>query len=114
MSDNKTDGYEFSPESFCIEDVEEFENIAKQYSLDEKDVDELKELIISTAGGINPIYKEHTKKYVKFIEGLYPIEFVLLNNEESCLLLEKNRLKLFAMEILNIDYMINQAKMMGE
>ena len=114
MSDNKTDGYEFSPESFCIEDVEEFKNIIKQYSLDEKDVDELKELIISTAGEINPIYKEHTKKYVKFIEGLYPIEFVLLNNEESCLSLEKNRLKLFATEILNIDYMIKQAKMMGE
>lgn len=114
MSDNKTDGYEFSPESFCIEDVEEFENIIKQYLLDEKDVGELKELIISTAGEIDPIYKEHTKKYVKFIEGLYPIEFVLLNNEESCLLLEKNRLKLFAMEILNIDYMIKQANMMGE
>lgn len=48
---------------------------------------------------------EHSSKYVSFVHSLYMIENKISENRDLCLIVQKNRLKLYETELLNILYM---------
>ncbi len=108
----ETDDSEYSPspQSFCIEYSTDFEETLISYSIDEKNSDELEELIDETANKIEEKFEhdftEHTNKYLSFIHALYTIENNISEDSNLCLILKENRLKLYAIELLNILYMI--------
>lgn len=103
--------YSLSPQSFCIEYSSDFEETLISYSVNEKNTDELEELIHETANKIEEEFghdfTEHTNKYVSFIDALYTIENDISEDSNLCLTLKENRLKLYAIELLNIVYMID-------
>lgn len=102
--------YSPSPQSFCIEYSTDFEETLNSYSIDEKNSDELEELIGETANKIEEKFghdfTEHTNKYLSFIHALYTIETNISEDSNLCLILKENRLKLYAIELLNIVYMV--------
>ena len=108
---NNDSEYSFSPQSFCIEYSSDFEETLISYSIDEKNSDELEELIHETANKIEENFghdfTEHTNKYVSFIHALYAIENDISEDSNLCLILKENRLKLYATELLNILFMID-------
>ena len=69
------------------------------------------ELIHETANKIEEKFghdfTEHTNKYVSFIHALYTIENDISEDDNLCLVLKENRLKLYAIELLNIVYMLD-------
>lgn len=103
--------YSLSPESFCIEYSSDFEETLTSYSIEEKNSDDLEELIHETANKIEEKFghdfTEHTNKYVSFICELYTIEKNISEDSDRCLRLKENRLKLYAIELLNIEYMMD-------
>jgi hypothetical protein len=103
--------YSFSPQSFCIEYSSDFEETLIPYSINEKNSDELEALIHETATTIEETfghdYAEHANKYVSFIHALYTIENHISEDSNQCLLLKENRLRLYAIELLNIVYMMD-------
>ena len=109
----KTDDSEYSPspQFFCIEYSTDFEKTLISYSINEKNSDELEELIDQTANKIEEKFghdfTEHTNKYLSFIHALYTIENNISEDSNRCLILKENRLKLYAMELLNIVYMMD-------
>ena len=109
-ADNDSE-YFLSPQSFCIEYSSDFEETLISYSINEKNSDELEELIHETANIIEEKFghdfTEHADKYVSFIHVLYTIENDISEDSNLCLILKENRLKLYAIELLNIAYMID-------
>lgn len=109
----ETDDSEYSPspQSFCIEYSTDFEETLISYSIDEQNSDELEELIDETANKIEEKFEhnftEHKNKYLSFIHALYTIENNISEDSNLCLILKENRLKLYAIELLNILYMID-------
>jgi len=103
--------YFLSPQSFCVEYSSDFEETLISYSINEKNSDELEELIRETANKIEEKFghdfTEHTNKYVSFIQALYTIENDISEDSSLCLILKENRLRLYATELLNIAYMID-------
>lgn len=95
---------------FCIEYSPNFEETLIPYSINEKNSDELEALIHETANTIEETfghdYAEHTDKYLSFVHALYTIESDISEDRDLCLLLKENRLKLCAVELLNIVYMM--------
>jgi len=110
-STNNDSEYSLSPQSFCIEYSSDFEETLTSYSINEKNIDELEELIHETANKIEEKFghdfTEHANKYVSFIQALYTIESDISEDSNLCLNLKENRLKLYATELLNIAYMID-------
>ena len=108
---NSDSEYSISPQSFCIEYSSDFEETLISYSINEKNSDELEKLIRETANKIEEKFghdfTEHANKYVSFIDGLCTIENDISEDSNRCLKLKENRLKLYAVELLNIEYMIN-------
>ena len=108
---NNDSEYSLSPRSFCIEYSSGFEETLISYSIDEKNSDELEELIHETANKIEEkfghAFAKHTNKYVSFIDALYTVENDISEDSNMCLRLKENRLKLYAIELLNIVYMID-------
>lgn len=108
---NNDSEYSLSPQSFCIEYSSDFEETLISYSINEKNSDELEELIHETANKIEEKFghdfTEHTNKYVSFVHTLYTIENDISKDSNLCLILKENRLKLYAIELLNIVYMID-------
>lgn len=108
---NNDSEYSFSPQTFCMEYSSDFEETLISYSINEKNSDELEELIHETANKIEEKFghdfTEHTNKYVSFIHALYTIENNISKDSNLCLILKENRLKLYAIELLNIVYMID-------
>lgn len=108
---NNDSEYSLSPQSFCIEYSSDFEETLISYSISEKNSDELEELIHETANKIEEKFghdfTEHTNKYVSFVHTLYTIENDISKDSNLCLILKENRLKLYAIELLNIVYMID-------
>ena len=108
---NNDSEYSLSPQSFCIEYSSGFEETLISYSINEKNSDELEELIHETAKKIEEkfghAFSEHTNKYVSFIHALYTVENDISEDSNICLMLKENRLKLYAIELLNIIYMID-------
>jgi hypothetical protein len=102
--------YPLSPQSFCIEYSSDFEEALSSYSINEKNRDELKRLIVETANKIEECFghnfTEHTNKYVSFLDALYDIESDISKGSTLCIRLEENRLRLYATELLNIAYML--------
>lgn len=100
-----------SPQSFCIEYSSDFEETLVSYSINEKNSGELEELIYETANKIEEEFghdfTEHTDKYVSFIYALNTVENSISEDSELCLILKENRLRLYAIELLNIAYMID-------
>ena len=107
---NNDSEYSFSPYSFFIEYTSDFEETLIPYSLNEKNSDELEALIHETANKIEEKFghdfAEHTDKYISFIQALYTIENHISEDHNRCLTLKENRLKLCAIELLDIVYMI--------
>jgi len=103
--------YSLSPQSFCIEYSPDFEERLIPYSIDEKNSEELEELIHETANTIEEQFghdfTEHTDKYVSFIHALYTVENGISGDSNLCLTVKENRLKLYATELLNIVYMLD-------
>lgn len=103
--------YSLSPQSFCIEYSSDFEETLNSYSINEKNSDELEELIHETANRIEEQFghdfTKHANKYVSFIHALYTIENDISEDSNLCLKLKENRLELYAIELLNIEYMID-------
>ena len=108
---NNDSEYSLSPQSFCMEYSSDFEETLNSYSINEKNSDELEELIHETANKIEEKFghdfTEHANKYVSFIHALYTIESDISEDSNLCLILKENRLKLYAIELLNIVYMID-------
>lgn len=108
---NNDSEYSLSPQSFCIEYSSDFEEMLISYSINEMNSEELEELIHETANKIEEKFghdfTEHTNKYVSFIHALYTIENDISGDSNLCLMLKENRLKLYAIELLNIVYMID-------
>lgn len=108
---NNESEYVLSPQSFCIEYSSDFEETLSSYSINEMNSDELEELIQETANKIEEEFghdfTEHANKYVSFIHALYTIESNVSEDSNRCLILKENRLKLYAIELLNIVYMID-------
>ena len=108
---NNDSEYSLSPQSFCIEYSSDFEETLISYSINEKNSDELEELIHETANKIEEKFghdfTEHTNKYVSFVHTLYTIENDISKDSNLCLILKENRLKLYVIELLNIVYMID-------
>lgn len=108
---NNDSEYSLSPQYFCIEYSSGFEETLIFYSINEKNSDELEELIHETANKIEEkfghAFTKHTNKYVSFIDALYTIENDISEDSNMCLILKENRLKLYAIELLNIVYMID-------
>ena len=104
--------YSVLPEMFCIEYSSDFENTLSEYAINEKDSDEFVSLIQNTANKIEENFghdfTEHANKYVSFIQTLYSVENDVSENQEQSLVLEKNRLKLYATELVNIKYMLDE------
>lgn len=102
--------YSLSPQAFCVEYTSAFEETLASYSIGEKNSDELEELIDKTANKIEETFghdfTEHANKYVSFIQTLYTIETDISEDGNLCLTLQKNRLELYLMELLNIAYML--------
>lgn len=102
--------YSLSPQSFCIEDSADFEETIIPYSINEKDSDGLEDLIRETADKIEEKFghdfAEHANQYVSFIHALYTVENAVSEDGDGCLTLKENRLKLYAVELLNIVYMM--------
>lgn len=111
MTTNNDSEYSLSPQSFCIEYSSDFEETLISYSINEKNSDELEELIHETANKIEEKFghdfTEHANKYVSFIHALYTIENNISEDSNLCLILKENRLKLYVIELLNIVYMID-------
>lgn len=95
---------------FCIEYSLDFEETLLSYSINEKNSDELEALIHEAANTIEETfghdYAEHTDKYLSFVHALYTIESDISEDRDLCLLLKENRLRLCAVELLNIVYMM--------
>ena len=108
---NNDSEYSLAPQSFCMEYSSDFEETLNSYSINEKNSDELEELIHETANKIEEKFghdfTEHANKYVSFIHALYTIESDISEDSNLCLILKENRLKLYAIELLNIVYMID-------
>lgn len=108
---NNDSEYSLSPQSFCIEYSSDFEETLISYSINEKNSDELEELIHETANRIEEKFghdfTEHANKYISFIHALYTIENDISEDSNLCLKLKENRLELYAIELLNIEYMID-------
>ena len=108
---NNESEYVLSPQSFCIEYSSDFEETLSSYSINEMNSDELEELIQETANKIEEEFghdfTEHANKYVSFIHALYTIESNISEDSNRCLTIKENRLKLYAIELLNIVYMID-------
>lgn len=108
---NNDNEYSLSPQSFCIEYSSDFEETLSSYSINEKNSNELEELIHETANKIEEKFghdfTEHTNKYVSFIHALYTIENDISEDDNLCLVLKENRLKLYAIELLNIVYTLD-------
>lgn len=99
------------PQSFCMEYSSDFEETLNSHSINEKDSDELERLIRETANEIEEKFghdfTEHADKYVSFIRALYVVENGISEDGNQCLILKENRLKLYAIELLNIAYMMD-------
>lgn len=108
---NNGSAYSLSPQSFCIEYSSDFEETLISYSINEKNSEELEELIHETANKIEEKFghdfTEHADKYVSFIQALYAIENDISEDSNRCLRLKENRLKLYAIELLNLVYMMD-------
>lgn len=115
MTTNNDREYSISPQSFCIEYSSDFEETLITYSIDEKNSDELEEIICETANKIEEKFghdfAEHTNKYVSFLHALYTIENDISDDSKLCLKLKENRLKLYAIELLNIIFMIEEGNL---
>lgn len=111
MMETNDSEYSPSPQSFCIEYSSDFEETLISYSIEEKNSDELEELIGETADKIEEKFghdfTEHTNKYLSFIDALYTIENNISEDSNLCFSLKENRLKLYVMELLNILYMMD-------
>ena len=107
---NNDSNYSVSPQSFCIENSSDFEGMLSSYAINEKNINELEELIHETANKIEDKFGhdflKHTNKYVSFIDTLYIIENDISKDSNLSLTLKQNRLKLYAIELINILYMI--------
>lgn len=101
----------FLPQAFCIEYTPDFEEVLSSYSLNEKNSDELEGFICEIANKIEEKFEhnftEHANKYVSFIHELYSIENGISEDVNRCLVLEENRLRLYAIELLNVLYMLD-------
>ncbi len=108
---NHESEYLVLPQVFCIEYTTDFEEVISSYSINEKNSDELEEFIHETANKIEEKFghdfTEHANKYVSFIHELYNIENGISEDEKQCLTLEENRLRLYAIELLNVIYMLD-------
>lgn len=102
--------YAVSSENFCIEYDSDFKETLDSYSIDEKNSDELEELIRETANQIEERFghdfTEHANQYISFIQALYSIENDISEDNKVCLIVKENRLRLYAAELLNIAYVI--------
>lgn len=102
--------YSVLPQAFCIEYNSDFEETLSSYSINEKDSTQLEKLIHETANQIEEKFghdfTEHTDKYVSFIQALYTIESDISKDSNLCLTVKENRLKLYATELINIEYML--------
>ena len=111
VASNDTE-YSLSPQAFCMEYSSDFEETLASYSIEERNSDELEELIHETANKIEEKFghdfTEHTNKYVSFVCELYTIEKNISEDSNRCLGLKENRLKLYAIELLNIKYMMEE------
>ena len=107
--ENKAGKFSPTPQTFCIEYNSDFQKQLDSYSLNEKNTDELEKLIYETADKIEERFGhdfvEHSSKYVSFVHSLYMIENKISENRDLCLIVQKNRLKLYETELLNILYM---------
>lgn len=111
-ADNDSDSkYSISPQSFCIEYSAGFEETLSSNLVNEKNSDELEELIHETANKIEEKFghdfTEHADKYLSFLQALYAVENGISEDSNLCLILKENRLKLYATELLNIAYMLD-------
>ena len=112
VATNNDSAYSLSPQAFCIEYNSDFEKALYSYSINEKNSDELEEVIRDTANRIEEEFgrnfAEHADKYVSFIRALNTIENDISEDSDRCLKLKENRLELYATELLNIEYMIDE------
>lgn len=103
--------YSISPGYFCIEYTSDFVESIASYSINDKNSDELETLIQNTASYIEDKFGHdftaHANKYVSFIRTLYTVESGISDDSNLCHALEENRLKLYATELLNLQYMID-------
>ena len=109
--ENKTGEFSPTPQTFCIEYNSDFQKQLDSYSLSDKNSDELEKLIHETADKIEEKFGhdfvEHSSKYVSFVHSLCLVEKEISENSNLCLIIQKNRLKLYETELLNILYMID-------
>ena len=98
------------PQSFCMEYSSDYEETLNSHSINEKNSDELERLIWETANEIEEKFghdfTEHADKYVSFIRALYAVKNGISEDGKQCLILKENRLKMYAIELLNIAYMM--------
>lgn len=109
---NNDGEYSVLPQNFCIEYTSDFEEELMSYAINEKSSDELEVLIQETSNKIEEKfghdYTEHANKYVSFIQTLHTVESNISADDNLCLALKENRLKLYATELLNILYMLDE------
>lgn len=107
-SENET--YSISPQNFCIEYSEDFENYINGLSLDSKDQASLESLISNTSMDIENTFghnfSNHIDNYVLFIDTMSTVYNEISNDESLNQSIEINWLKLYAIDLLNLKYLM--------
>ena len=103
--------YSLLPQNFCVEYSSDFEENLTSYSINQIQNDELEKLIQETANKIEEKFghdfTRHAEKYVSVIQALYTVENDISQDDRLSLAIKENRLKLYAVELLNIRYMLD-------
>lgn len=103
--------YVVLPWRYCIEYVDEFEETLEESLPDSLSEEEVCNVIIEQAGKIEDDfghdYKAHIEKLVTLTDKLYNVECAVSKDPERCEIVKHNRFRIFATELLNIEWMID-------
>ena len=98
-------------QKYCIEYVDEFEETLDESLPDSLSEEEVRNVLNKQAGKIEDDFghdfKAHIDKLVTLADKLYNVECAVSKNPERCGIIKYNRLRIFATELLNIEWMID-------
>ncbi|MCR5374949.1 MAG: hypothetical protein K6E39_06255, partial [Lachnospiraceae bacterium] len=107
---------EISPRSFCFEFDSGLEEVVETSLPDSISADKVCEVMRETASRIDDSFghefKDHVEGLISLIDKLCDVEIAVSQDEKYCKTIQDNRLRLFATELLHIEYWINVNKEM--
>lgn len=107
---------EISPRLFCFEFDSGLEEAVETSLPDSISADKVCEVMRETASRIDDSFghefKDHVEGLISLIDKLCDVEIAVSQDEKYCKTIQDNRLRLFATELLHIEYWINVNKEM--